>query len=520
MFFLLILSLAGFVDSAYLTWEHFNKVLPPCTVNNFLPVLSDCGQVLRSSYSIVLGVPLALIGSVHYALLATAIIFNLIKKNRSYRFWIIIQSLAGTLASLYFMYLQLFIIKSICLYCTLSAFISFTVFAGVLVLLKNDVFRLRLILIAFVYRNFAKRIFFLIPPETIHNFLVGAGHFIAETPFVRILDIVYVYQDRSLKQKLLGIGFDNPVGLAAGFDYNADLTRTLCHIGFGFQSVGTITNMPYGGNKPPRLGRLVKSRSLMVNKGFKNLGINATVDKLTKNASEGFSIPVGISIGMSHSEKLTSVSDAVADIENAFRIFEKSRISNSYYELNISCPNLVHAKNISFYLSKNLDRLLTMVDGLRLKKPVFIKMPIEKTNSEVGKMLEIIIGHRSVNGVIFGNLLKDRNDPSLVQTEVRRFKVGNFSGKPCEKRSNELIAYTYKRYRNRLIIIGCGGIFSAEDAYRKIRLGASLVQLITGMIFQGPQLISQINTGIVDLLKKDGFNKIRQAIGKDILEYN
>ncbi len=251
----------------------------------------------------------------------------------------------------------------------------------------------------------------------------------------------------------------------------------------------------------------------MVNKGFKNIGAQLIADKL-RNLK--FQIPVGISIGMTHSDKLKTINEAIKDVITSFKIFEKSNVKNNYYELNISCPNLVHAKNISFYPPKNLDLLLLAVDKLRLKKPVFIKMPIEKTNAEVIKMLNIISKHKSIKGVIFGNLLKNRNDPSLIKSEVKKFKVGNFSGKPCEQRSNELIELTYKKYKDRLIIIGCGGVFSAEDAYRKIKLGASLVQLITGMIFQGPQLISQINLELIDLLKKEGFKNIKEAIGTDL----
>ena len=138
-------------------------------------------------------------------------------------------------------------------------------------------------------------------------------------------------------------------------------------------------------------------------------------------------------------------------------------------------------------------------------------MPIEKSDEDVFKMLKVIVEFKFIKGVIFGNLQKDRKDPSLDQEEVRKFPVGNFSGKPCEKRSNELIKLCYKKYGKRLIIIGCGGVFSAEDAYQKIKLGASLVQLITGMVFQGPQLIPQINFGLAELLKKDGFKHISQV---------
>jgi dihydroorotate dehydrogenase len=139
-------------------------------------------------------------------------------------------------------------------------------------------------------------------------------------------------------------------------------------------------------------------------------------------------------------------------------------------------------------------------------------MPIEKSNEEVLMMLDVISAY-SPAGVIFGNLQKNRHDPAFAQNEVRKFHVGNFSGKPTYQRSNELIELAYKHYSQRLTIIGCGGVFSAQDAYKKITLGASLVQLITGMIFEGPQLIAQINLELVDLLHNDGYSHIFEAVG-------
>jgi dihydroorotate dehydrogenase len=223
-----------------------------------------------------------------------------------------------------------------------------------------------------------------------------------------------------------------------------------------------------------------------------------------------FEIPVGISIGRTNSLTLKTQKESIADIVSAFIIFEKSKTHHSFYELNISCPNLYG--DITFYPPKNLKELLREIDTLHLRKPVFIKMPIEKTNAEVLQMLKVIAQH-CPKGVIFGNLQKDRKDPALLPDEVRKFSVGYFSGKPTFLRSNELIKLTYQHYHNQLIIIGCGGVFSAQEAYKKITLGASLVQLVTGMIFEGPQLASQINFELEDLLVRDGFTHISEAIG-------
>ena len=260
----------------------------------------------------------------------------------------------------------------------------------------------------------------------------------------------------------------------------------------------------------PRLGRLPKSKSLMVNKGFKNLGAGATMRRLSRLH---FEMPIGISIGRTNGIKNMTQKQSVDDVIKAFILFEKSRVKHSYYELNISCPNLYG--NISFYPPQNLKQLLIAIQKIKITRPVFVKMPIEKSDKEVREMLKIISQFSIIKGVIFGNLQKDRKDPSLDPEEVKKFNVGYFSGKPTEKRSNELIRLSYRLYKKRFIIIGCRGIFGAQDAYKKIRLGASLVQLITGMIFQGPGLIGQINLELLELLKRDGFKHISEAVGKD-----
>jgi dihydroorotate dehydrogenase len=347
--------------------------------------------------------------------------------------------------------------------------------------------------------------------EFIHDAITSYGEFLGNSAVLRFLIKKNFYvSDKSLNQEIAGIKFDNPIGLAAGFDYQAKLTKTIPLLSFGFETVGTITNRAYEGNPKPRLGRMVNSKSLVVNKGFKNPGIREIVRKLR---SQKFTIPVGLSIGKTNTAKDVTQVQAVEDIISTFRITESSRVYFSYYELNISCPNLFG--KVSFYPPQNLHKLLQSVTSLKLKKPLFIKMPIDKTDQEILEMLEIVSSFK-IEGVIFGNLQQNRNDKSLDRKEVKKYPVGNFSGKPTEKRSNELIELAYKKYKDRLVIIGCGGVFNGADAYKKIRLGASLVQLITGLIFEGPQLVSQINIELDKLLKKDGFTNISQAIGADL----
>lgn len=501
----IFVSIAGLLDAGFLTFEHYSAYIPPCSTNI---LFADCGKVLNSPYALIFGIPLALIGVFQYSLL---IIFSILAfqfQNKTAKYLLVLQTGVGFLASLYFVFLQLAVIKAICLYCLFSAITSSILFVSSLIFLKKERKRLTLAVFHFVYTRVAKPVFFHIDPETVHTKIVGLGEKIGSQKIMKAVTKFLIYKDEpELKQNIAGINFTDPVGLAAGFDYEARLTQTLSPWGFGFQTVGTITNNPCEGNPKPMLGRLPKSKSLMVNKGFRNLGAEATIAKLSKLS---FEIPVGISIGMTNTLKLKTQKESIGDIISAFKKFEKSKLKGAYYELNISCPNL--SGNITFYPPKNLEELLKEIDKLKLQKPLFMKMPIEKSDKEVLEMLKVIAKH-SPSGVIFGNLQKDRKNKALVQTEVAQFKTGNFSGKPTFERSNELIKLAYKNYGKRLVIIGCGGIFSSEDAYKKIVLGASLLQLITGMIYEGPSLIMQINFGLGELLKKDGYTHISQAVG-------
>jgi len=509
-FFLLILFIvSGIIDAGYLTYEHYQQVIPPCTVNRLLPIASDCGRVLRSSYSVIFGIPLALAGVFQYSVLFVILIAYLVYRKKVFAFWLIIQSIIGVIFSAYFMYIQLGVLKSICIYCTYSAIISFSIFFIINKVLRKERFDLRLKVISIIYQYVAKPIFFMFDPEFIHNTHIFFGELLGKTFLKKYINWKFNYQSSKLKQKVAGINFIGPVGLAAGFDYEAKLTQILYSLGFGFQTVGSITNLPYEGNSKPRLGRLPKSRSLMVNKGFKNLG----VEKMSKKLSQlNFQVPLGISIGMSNNKSIKNTTIAIKDIINTFKIFEKYKVKNSYYELNISCPNLINT-HTDFYKPVNLNQLFQSIKQLKLKKPVFIKMPIDKTDRNFLAILKTISQFIFIKGVIIGNLFKDRKSPLLNKQEVKKFKVGYFSGKPCEQRSNELIKLAYKKYGNKLMIIGCGGVFNSQDAYKKIKLGASLVQLITGMIYQGPQVISQINLELEELLEKGGFKNIQEAIG-------
>src|SRR3989344_9014677 len=260
--------------------------------------------------------------------------------------------------------------------------------------------------IGFIYKQLLKPLFFQFDAEAVHDLMTATGKFLGQFEVTKnFTSRLFSYKNKSLTQKIHGITFANPIGLSAGFDYNAQLTQILPSVGFGFETVGTITNIPYEGNPKPRLGRLPKSKSLLVNKGFKSEGVDEVIKKLKRLR---FEIPIGLSVGRSNSATLKTIEESIGDIIESFKKFEAAKLATAYYELNISCPNLIHGgKNITFYPPKNLEKLLAKIDKLNLKKPLFIKMPITEPNLATEKMLDTIVKYK-VSGVIFGNLQKDR----------------------------------------------------------------------------------------------------------------
>lgn len=367
----------------------------------------------------------------------------------------------------------------------------------IIVAIRNKAF-------SFFYINLLKPVFFLVDPEHIHDSITLIGRFLGSNPLTRKLtSFLFSYSHPSLEQKILGVKFKNPVGLSAGFDKDARLTKILPSVGFGFTEVGTITGETCKGNLKPRLWRLRKSQSLVVNYGLKNDGAEEISARL-KNQS--FNIPVITSIGKTNSKDTVDIEAGIKDYVKAYQYFTGI---GHFFEINISCPNTYGG--LPFSDPKKLDKLLTEIGKIPTEKPVFIKMPPDLTDNQLDKILEVVKKHK-ISGFTCSNLTKPRTN-KIKDREVP--EKGGLSGKLVEDLSNHQIQRIYQKTKGKYVIIGVGGIFSAEDAYKKIKLGASLVELITGMIFEGPQVISEINQGLVKLLKKDVFTNIPQAVGID-----
>ena len=222
-------------------------------------------------------------------------------------------------------------------------------------------------------------------------------------------------------------------------------------------------------------------------------------------------IPLFISIAVVARSQDSTEADIIKDVCETVSLVSGSGLAKAV-EINISCPNI--DDNQPFTYPDKLDNLLSQLDKISADMPIFIKMPNLVDFVRFGLILDIISKHK-INGVTISNLVKDRNNISLKDKLPESVK-GGLSGNPCRDRSLDLIKFTYEKYGDRLLIIGVGGIFNAEDAYLKIRAGSSLVALITGLIFEGPQLVGDINHGLDKLLKRDGFSSLTEAIGIDV----
>lgn len=319
------------------------------------------------------------------------------------------------------------------------------------------------------------------------------------------------YDDDMLSQEIAGITFRNPIGLSAGFDKAISMPRMIRAIGFGWMTGGSVTRGEYKGNDGAWYYRLPKTKSLVVNAGLPSEGTDVVAGRVAGYDKTMFDdFPLNVSVAKTNTKLCADDVTAIEDYATSLAQFTKLA-QVKMLEINISCPNTFGGE--PFTTPERLEKLLAAVDELKLTKPVFIKMPINLPLAEFDALLAVIAKH-NVTGVTIGNLHKDRKAVDLKEVLPDEVK-GNLSGAPARTVTTELVRHTYKKYGTKLVIIGVGGVFSAEDAYEKIKAGASLVALITGLIFEGPSAPGQINHDLVELLRADGYKHVHDAIGRD-----
>lgn len=303
-----------------------------------------------------------------------------------------------------------------------------------------------------------------------------------------------------------GINYDNPIGLSAGFDKDGELTDAYPLIGFGFAELGSFTGDVCPGNPGVgrRLFRLIKSKSILVWYGLNNQGAEAIAKRLQ---GKEFNIPIGINTAKTNNSVNFVLQISIDDYLKTVNEF--SNIGH-YYTINISCPNTQDGE--PFVNRENLEALLSALDEVKQEnKPLYIKIAADLATDEVDTIVDTCLQHK-VDGLVLTNLAKPSMSNEYLKEELT-FDKGALSGLPVQRLSTNVVRHVYQRTRGKITIIGVGGVFNADDAYEKITSGANLIEMVTGMIFEGPQVIGEINRGLVKLLKKDGFSSIEEAVG-------
>ena len=339
-----------------------------------------------------------------------------------------------------------------------------------------------------------------LPPEAAHELTLRAlevgwgGLFgVSSTP---------VPDPPVLAQRLWGLHFSNPLGLAAGFDKDARVPDAMLRLGFGFVEVGTVTPRLQPGNPRPRLFRLEQDQAVVNRMGFNSGGLDAVCDRLSPRVRSGI---VGVNLG-----KNRDTEDASGDYAEG--ILRAAALAD-YLVVNVSSPNTPGLRELQHraILKALLERLIRVREKMGCQPPLLVKIAPDLTFEERGDIAQVAL-ESGIDGLIVSNTTVGR-PPGLVSRHAR--EAGGLSGRPLFAASNAILAEMYRLTQGRLPQIGVGGVASAEDAYAKIRAGASLVQLYTALVFAGPALVSRIKAGLVSLLRRDGFASITEAVGTD-----
>jgi dihydroorotate dehydrogenase len=340
-----------------------------------------------------------------------------------------------------------------------------------------------------MYKLLIRPLFFFFDPEKIHHFTFSLVRFTSKIPgFSAIYRSLYLVGDKRLETEVFGLKFKNPVGLAAGFDKDAKLYKELSNFGFGFIEIGTLTPKGQEGNPKKRLFRLKEDSAIINRMGFNNGGVLEAVERLKKNNG----VLIGGNIGKN---KVTANEDATADYEICFdALFDYV----DYFVVNVSSPNTPNLRALQD--KEPLTQLLQTLQNKNLakpkQKPILLKIAPDLTDEQLRDIIDIVASTK-IAGVIATNTTISREG---LQS-VNKTEMGGLSGKPLSKRSTEVIRFLSERSNKAFPIIGVGGIHSADDAIEKLEAGASLVQLYTGFIYEGPALVKAINKEILRRMK-------------------
>jgi len=341
-----------------------------------------------------------------------------------------------------------------------------------------------------MYKKIIRPLLFLFDPERIHQVVSRILKAVMAFPGMRkFAKKLYLMNDPRLERELWGITFPNPVGMAAGFDKEGRLFNEIAALGFGFVEIGTFTPIGQRGNSKPRLFRLKQDEALINRMGFNNSGVDEAVERLKKNKPK---CVIGGNIGKNTN---TPNENAVEDYEVAF---EKLFPYVDYFVINVSCPNITDMSELQDKDSlRQIVRKVMELNQSKVKsKPVLLKISPDLNNSQIDDSLEIIEEY-GISGVIATNTTITRDNLITSPAQINEIGEGGLSGKPLRDRATEVIRYISRKTEKSLPIIGVGGIHSADDAIEKLKAGATLLQVYTGFVYEGPGIANRINRAIL-----------------------
>lgn len=362
------------------------------------------------------------------------------------------------------------------------------------------------------YSKLIRPLLFRFDPERVHDWTIRAGEVMGPIQSVRrAMQSLYGFSDKRLEVELCGISFPNPVGLAAGYDKNGRTIEAMAALGFGYLEIGSISADRSEGNLKPRLFRIPLDRAIVVNYGLPNDGAEAVAVRLSVKRPL---VPLGINIVKTNrgiTGDLDSSDEIISDYLRSMKALEGL---GDYICLNLSCPNTEMGRDF-FADSENTVRLMSALSEFKIQRPVFLKVSPSGGVKAIEDLLEAVDGVDFISGFVF-NLPqgKPENVDFRTSRQILELMPGAVSGRPVKQQIDRCIGEMFKRMdRNRYRIIGTGGVFSAEDAYHKIRLGASLIQILTAMVYEGPGVVKRINQGLCRLIERDGFSNLAEVVG-------
>jgi len=361
------------------------------------------------------------------------------------------------------------------------------------------------------YQYGLRPLLFALDPEVAHNLAIATCRRISKSSALQaIAKSSFNYSDSRLSQTLWNLKFENPVGLAAGFDKNAEAIGAWSNLGFGFAEVGTITAQGQSGNPQPRLFRLPSDLAVLNRMGFNNQGAKAIADHLQSYLQKyKLKVPLGINLGKS---KVTELAEAKFDYAESLQLLYQF---GDYFVVNVSSPNTPNLRDLQ--ATAQLSAILAELSPINTQnKPILVKIAPDLNNADIVEVVKVCQEY-GVAGLIATNTTISRQN--LVTTHLSitgnpvDSELGGISGQPVRDRSLAVINLIWETTQGKLPIVGVGGIFTAEDAWQKIIAGASIVQVYTGLIYEGPMMVKQILQGLVKKLEAHGLDNIQQAIG-------